>query len=724
MKKFLISLILLLSLNTFAGTAYYIANGGNDSDPGTQAQPWASTSKVNTVFASKAAGDSFLFQRGDLFQGFLIISRSGAAGTPMYIGAYGNGANPIITGMSSIVAWTNLGSNIWQSTFAVSSMNDMQIVTVNGVVIPMGRTPNTGWYIVSSATPTNPSQTPPWTLSSTSIDSTAIDWTGADLVTKVWNFSITRNAIYRDSANKLFFTPNTLENWPRATSGFFIENDARTLDTQNEWYFDPSVDKIKMYSVGAPSGVQVSIYDTLVYMNTKNHVKFEDIDFIGSNRRTFYITSSDSIHIHHCNLDLNGLYAVWGGTNGGNSSLDFTMDSCNVYRCGSQGITLASEFSNVYMGHDTIINTGLSYGSFKVPVFDNGQNSHWNGAFGSITLNNVIGATIEYCYIDSSGYAGIWLNSGNLSVHHNEVLHCVNKLMDNAGIYNQGIRSTTNFTANRIHHNHSHDNYGDSSGVPVQSGPKLASGIYLDENTWDTQVDSNTVYSNSLYGIFSNSNTDCRFRFNKSFDNGAAPAYFSSNFRGIRTMTGIGGYQERETGDTLENNTFVAKTGTTFSQQFAVRFSSHNQTMDSMFNVMSGNVYTRPIDENTTNNAPIELDFSNANIGGGTTFFHYTLTQYKGYVDTAMHFNSVTRDQDAARSPVTPISLTSDLIIKANTSMSPQTYTLPFTYQSISTHAFYNGFRTLQPFESDILVKFGPLTNSNFIIIYGNNKIQ
>jgi hypothetical protein len=43
-------------------------------------------------------GDSVLFARGQVFKGHLSIQKSGTSSQPVYIGAYGNGELPVITG--------------------------------------------------------------------------------------------------------------------------------------------------------------------------------------------------------------------------------------------------------------------------------------------------------------------------------------------------------------------------------------------------------------------------------------------------------------------------------------------------------------------------------------------------------------------------------------------------------------------------------------------------
>src|SRR5450759_4345367 len=131
---------------TANATNYYFSVTGNDANNGTSTStPWQTLAKFNLVFSSRSPGDSLLFKRGDTFYGSLTISRSGSSGSPITIGAYGTGSKPVITGFTTVSAWTNLGSNIWESTSAVSTLSTCNIVLINGANTPMGRYPNTGF---------------------------------------------------------------------------------------------------------------------------------------------------------------------------------------------------------------------------------------------------------------------------------------------------------------------------------------------------------------------------------------------------------------------------------------------------------------------------------------------------------------------------------------------------------------------------------------------------
>ncbi len=122
---------------------YYVSNSGSDSNAGTSPSlSWKTLNKVSA--ATLQPGDQVLFNCGDVFYGSMTITQSGTAGNPITFGSYGSGANPVISGFTAINGWNNLGSNIWESTGAVSALATCNMVTVNEVNIAMGRYPSAG----------------------------------------------------------------------------------------------------------------------------------------------------------------------------------------------------------------------------------------------------------------------------------------------------------------------------------------------------------------------------------------------------------------------------------------------------------------------------------------------------------------------------------------------------------------------------------------------------
>ena len=73
------------------GADYYVSPSGDDTGPGTQAQPWQSIDKVNAW--SFTAGDRIFFAGGEIFQGTLAFGadETGTAADPVTVGSWGAG---------------------------------------------------------------------------------------------------------------------------------------------------------------------------------------------------------------------------------------------------------------------------------------------------------------------------------------------------------------------------------------------------------------------------------------------------------------------------------------------------------------------------------------------------------------------------------------------------------------------------------------------------------
>ncbi len=105
---------ILCSRNVFA-TDYYVSPTGSDSNNGTsQGTAWKTLARVQTFLNGPAQpGDRVLFQRGQVWTGTLLVStiwgyngKSGTRTNPIYIGAYGTGAKPRITGATTRGSFT------------------------------------------------------------------------------------------------------------------------------------------------------------------------------------------------------------------------------------------------------------------------------------------------------------------------------------------------------------------------------------------------------------------------------------------------------------------------------------------------------------------------------------------------------------------------------------------------------------------------------------------
>ena len=103
-------------------TTYYVSPSGSDSNNGTS--PGTAIQSLSRASGLQLnPGDQVLLQRGATFSGKLAVWKSGTAGSPITIGAYGSGTKPVVTGDCLEVG----GSYITMTDFSVQSC------TTNGI---------------------------------------------------------------------------------------------------------------------------------------------------------------------------------------------------------------------------------------------------------------------------------------------------------------------------------------------------------------------------------------------------------------------------------------------------------------------------------------------------------------------------------------------------------------------------------------------------------------
>ena len=127
MKKLLLALVLLISINVSART-FYVSQFGDDTRTVTQAQsqstPWQTLSKIQSNVAN---GDIVLFAKGSKFEGTLSLDNK----TNIYFGVYGTGTDPLFWGtggqinsLVTLIRCTNItfyGWNISDTTISFSN---------------------------------------------------------------------------------------------------------------------------------------------------------------------------------------------------------------------------------------------------------------------------------------------------------------------------------------------------------------------------------------------------------------------------------------------------------------------------------------------------------------------------------------------------------------------------------------------------------------------------
>lgn len=590
-KLFGLIMILCFWLNSFSTQYYVNSSMGADGNNGTSmATPWRTLAKVNSF--AFAAGDHISFQ--GTFIGQLNANRNGAAGNPIVYNSYGTG-QAIISGFATVSAFTNISANIWESTAAISTLPQCNMVLINNINIAQGRTPNTGSYYTTTAVTANTS------ISSSSLNSSVINYTGAEAVIRKTAWITDRNTITSASGSAINFpsidTYNSQVGW-----GFFLENDVRTLDVQGEWYYNPTTKKIRIFSAANPgSNVQVSTVDTLIKTSNRHDITFDNLNIIGSNLISVQV-SSQNVTIQNCSFNYSGVDCIWGGQNLATST-GFICQNNTFNHTNNNAILIRSFFTGALIQKNLIKNTGLQEG-----MLNRVSNSNQFGMGIEARADNVI---VQYNEVDSSGYAGIEVFGNSVTVQNNFCNYATMTLADGGNFYTfvgfNGANPLPPYTNMIIRNNIGGNSIGYGLGT-TNTGLPQAQTFYLDDATANVTLTGNTAFNAGNSGIYFHNTNTITATGNTLYNNGNGVVWDGSaaNAR-IRTMT-------------FKKNILVAQTT---AEQASNPRSAFNQADIQAFGTaasIDSNVYCRPIQDNLTFLTKNAAAFTNQNLAQWVTF--------------------------------------------------------------------------------------------------------
>jgi hypothetical protein len=483
-----------------SGTNYYISNAGSDVAAGTSTgTAWQTISKLNAMSGAFSSGDSIFFHRGETYFGAVNVGSSN-----LYFGAYGLGTRPVISGFVTAGSWVaDVMTGVWKTP--VNAKNNLIMVTKDGKPQQIGRYPNadatnhgyltfegfnTGYIIDSQLT-------------------SATNWTGAELLLRGNDWNIDRTIITSHSGNRLNYRVGRgVSSWitpllsiVKANYGYFIQNDKRTLDKAGEWWYDSTGKYIYMYSgVSAPSGVKVSVIDTLMNCRNKNNITISDIDFDGANMSAIYLKDASTLTVKNSNITNCGAKGV------------------HVYNTSDvlvQAVSCNNILSNsIYVNSKTKNNVAIRACAIKnnAPLVGMGSYFEYNDNKAIVGVTNNL--TIEDNSVDSTGLNGIDWNGSNVLIQHNTVKNFCLELHDNGGIYTyfdiNGGSTNIALTNRVIKENTVLYGYGNFNGTPrgtnsdAADGGAGVAGIYLDGITANVSVVDNNIGFVGKNGIHTN----------------------------------------------------------------------------------------------------------------------------------------------------------------------------------------------------------------------------
>ncbi len=652
MKLFFLLLAIFIIDYANANSYYFSSSIGDDSRTSIQAQnsatPWKSLDKLNGFFKNLQLGDSVLLKRGDVFYGELFPKNN------VRYGAYGTGANPKITGLSSLSAWTLSSSNIYYAPLTQSALN---IVTLDGIVKKMGRYPKTGYLTFSSHSGTA-------SITGASIGSIPFNATGAECVIRKIRQIMDRHIVKSHSGNSISLSQggaynsnyaNNISYQPMDGNGYFIQNSIHTLTEDGEWYFDASNNRLYMFFAdGNPANhiVKVSTIENLINLNNKSNISLDNIDFEGANTQASYVNGSSNIAFLNCNFSkmrdvLFGDVSIANYTITNGSFTDILNDCFNFYD--SNGVTIdGSTFTNI----GTIAGAGGS-GDFRYEAV---------GIQGDNT-------TVRNCTFKNLGFIGV-ITYGNNTLVENNFFDTYCTVKDDGSAINEFQYSTVTHTNKVIRNNIILNGIGAPEGAPSWEQYGQAAGIYLDANTKNVLIEGNTIAHAPWGGILclgANSNIIMR---NTTYD--CAAGLLISTYPNAKVYKMM-----------IFRNRFIAKS----LNQSTLKIELYEKYSPSRFGKFDSNYYARPIDDKAT----IVI---NRKYNGSRDSTNIDLIDWK------LQFS---KDSNSKRSPFTIVD-TNNLYFNFNATNINKAIPLKnfcFGIDSI----MYSNILSLPPYSSEILIR-------------------
>jgi len=581
MKPTILILAILLTFAKANATNYYLSSSsGNDllNDGKTANTAWQSITKLKTVLSLLQPGDSVFFKCDDTFIGQLILSKSGTAARNIWLGSYGSGKKPVISGTTTVSNWTQTGTNIWEATCAGAGSKVTNFF-INGVPQQIGRWPNVtdpnkGYLSYETHSGTNQ-------ITDNQLTN-AVNWTGAEAVVRRNRWILDRLTIKSHTTTTLLFTTNVSYEFLDGF-GYFIQNDPRTLDQQGEWYFNPANKKFSLYSVTDPNAfiTKTTQTDNLIKLSGLSYVTIENLQLIGSGKLALQVVSCNRLTIR--NLEIN-----YSGENGVDisASNNVLFDSNLINHTNNNAFNMTG-CKNFVMRNNVIKNTSLVAG----------MGLGADGQYLAVQTNGT-NFLAEYNTIDSVGYIGMNFSGDTITIKNNLISnYCMTK-DDGGALYTWSDGTRKNYSRKLIG-----NIVMNAIGAPEGSAwPGVAAeGIYIDDRSANVDIIGNTAFNCGNNGLFIHNANHINLRGNTSYNNGNQFWMVHDNIATTYPITNC----------TVDSNLLVSRD----ADQMVAKF----QTIDngiSNIGTFDHNWYCRPLDDKLT----IQSDYVNG------VSFHEDLT--------------------------------------------------------------------------------------------------
>jgi len=645
--------VILLTVNADATNYYFSSSSGDDNRSSSQAQssstPWKTISKLNSIFSSLNAGDVVYFKRGDVFYGSITATKSGSSGAPIKFDAYGTGNKPIITGFTSIGSWTSIGSGRYQAVLS-SGLATLNVVAINGIFQPIGRYPkktaSNGGYLTYTSYSGNTS------ISSSQLSGLPSFTGGGQVVIRKNHWIIDKGTVTNQSSSSVSYSGGGYS--ASSGFGFFFQNHINACTNTGDWAYDPNTKKITIYygsSAPPANAVQAATIDALVILSSRSNISFNNLAFVGSNSKMFYITASTYITINACDFSCSGVDGI--NVNVTSNNITFTNNTANWT---NNNFISAGGSQNWVITGNTITNSG------SVAGMGNSGDGNYIGIF-----NIGAGSKAQYNNIINSGYVAIDFRGSGISVLNNFIDTFCRVKDDGGAIYTFTGSSPVVYSQRTVSNNIVLNGGGGGPGTTTTNSD--AFGIYMDNLSSNVTISGNTVANCGSSGIYLHAAHDVSVINNTLYNNVQTGGYGQilikqESFGMVRNIT-------------LTGNVVVSKAST---QLVAYYWSNANDF--NLWGTFDNNYYCRPLSETMTFNVVSSSTNQNTNLPGWQS--------------------TSTKDKNSKKSPKT-ISSVNSLRFEYNATSSNKIIGLGVAYLDAKGISFPTSI-TLAPYTSSVLI--------------------
>lgn len=475
-KRFVFLLVVSATLPHAADAlSYFLSNSGSDSNSGTSAaEPWLTIAHLNTV--SLLPGDSVLFERGGLFRGEIVIAASGTEDELIYIGAYGSGDSPVISGALPVAGWSLYSGNTYFAPYAQPARH----LFFNDRRMTVARHPNSSYLFQQGAIGNNG-------FADSLLTQSENFWKSALVHLRTGNQRWEITTVDSSAPGEILCS-SAFSNAVTAGYGYYFDGLLTLLDTAGEWVFDPASANIYFY---APDGsdpssalVEASAYfHGVSIQDSAAYITIEGLHFTKQVIAGAYIVDgSHHAVVHNCVFDSEGERAIQI-----ENAHDVTCSENLISDCLAEGIRIVSGRS-CFAESNTLKRIGIIPGQ--------GINAGVNGYAVVTDISSQI--QISSNTIDSTGNGGISLAADSCTVEKNVFCHSF-LTMNEAAVIQQGSGP---HRANIIEDNFIFASTGSNEATP--NNPLLVHGISVGDSCDGCFITHNTIAEVSAIGIYLN----------------------------------------------------------------------------------------------------------------------------------------------------------------------------------------------------------------------------